>query len=152
MKSQNLDSGPVLGQLRQLKENWQGDPLEAMACRDFEEWLKLCVEVFERIGRFDESWRSDVLQGKTEYSAGADVLIRDFYGDWRDSCRRFEAQAAKFVETYGRVENLEEFNACWREVNGILTDDQEFFSDERLVEARDNTIDERRGESTTRSG
>ena len=131
--------------LKQIEnEPWKTDHAQAMRCREFEEWLKLCIETFERINRLDEGYRSSVYDKDVEYDAAWDETVLDLYRQWRHRVSGFPQVMEDLAKKYEHIEYSDEFLRCLLEVDGILTPDGEFFADGRLTELRERAIRETR--------
>ena len=129
-------------------EHWKTGHTDAMACYEFEDHLQSGIEIFDSITRFDEDRRLRVLKGQIPYDASTEQQIQGLYKDWLQP----SALAATILEHYeslfGDVKHADEFRSRYSEAKGIVTPDNEFFSDDTLVELRDAAIDEhRRGDT-----
>jgi hypothetical protein len=143
-----MATSTVKRQIDILDEQWKANHLEALSCWEFEDLLRLCVETFERIGRQDEGWRSAVFCGERPYSAEEEKGFVALYVAWRDVCKNFLGPLGHFEERDYRIECAEQFRACIREAEGILTPDAEFFDADTVARLRDEAIEEhRRGEA-----
>ena len=132
---------------RKHSESWEVTHDEAMACFEFEGLLALGIDAFEAINRADEWLRSRVASGKAKYDAVETAKIEALYQQWMQASDVILEMLAE-VEKQFEVCGAEEFRRCYREVQGILTPDEEFFAHDSLVKLRDEAIDShRRGET-----
>lgn len=127
-----------------IDEQWQANHLEAMSCWDFEELLRLCVETFERLNREEENWRHSVLCGGHAYSAEEENAFVALYAKWKDLCENFLAPLAHFEGSGFVIECADQFRACIREAEGLLTPDAQFFDGDALARLRDEAIEDHR--------
>jgi hypothetical protein len=126
-------------------ELWNRDHRLAMASADFEDHLAFGLKLFDRITEIDQSWRREVFSGMVDYDSGFDAEIRELYEAWNKPCDLNEAVLSWLESRFGPVNHAEEFRSHCREVKGILTPDDQFFADEKLVDLRDQAIDDLRG-------
>lgn len=134
---------------------WKADHAQAMLYFNFCDLLEEGVRLFNSICRLDENWRGDVAKKRTEYDEDTHSKIFDLFRRWAKIGRRIDEQLLPwFVQEYGGdVKSSKEFLACYREVQGILAKDEDFFNGESLSALRDQAIDEfRKGETLEFSG
>lgn len=132
---------------RRHAESWKDAHDAAMACFEVEELLALGIAAFDSINRADEWLREQVVAG-AEYDAGEDAKIEALYQKWLAGSALLAAILSQLEQRFEEVRGAEEFRRCYREVQGILTPDEEFFIHDALVRARDEAIDaHRRGET-----
>lgn len=136
-----------VSQYRDESKDWRKLHNGPLACLDFDLHLRFGLSLYEALNWADEKWHALVRSGKEEYSEKAVRQLRKAYADWHAPCE-YLLKALKYFEDLGyKVEQAEAFRTACREVAGILTDDEDFFADEALVQARDDAIDAfRRGE------
>jgi hypothetical protein len=128
-------------------EQWKQDHEAAMRCLDFEGLLAYGLSVFDFINRIDEAWRIKVYRNLVPYKPEVDKLIDELYHWWLRPCDRVMAQLVA-LEKHFDVEGGKEFRSACREVQGILTRDEDFFRHGRLTQLRDEAVDaNRRGEA-----
>ncbi len=132
-------------------EQWKQDHDAAMRCFDFEGLLALGLSLFDFINRVDEAWRVKVYRGLVPYDATMDQVIEGLYRVWLRPCDRLHARLAE-LEKHFDVKGASEFRAACREVQGILTRDDEFFTGDRLAELRDEAVEDHRAGSTEDMG
>ncbi len=125
-------------------ELWKADHERAMAFFCFDDHLAAGVQLFESITRWDEAWRSKVISGEQEHDPMVSQQIKEAYQWWLRPCAEIESQLDTFEREFGATENGEKFRRCHREAVGILTPDEEFFSDDALLRERDEAIDTNR--------
>jgi len=121
------------------EEHWKQDHQEAMRCFDFEEVLAFGLSLYDYLNRIDEAWRAKVHRQLISYDAEFDRLIEELYRLWLKPCDRILNRLTSF-EKHFEVEGAKEFRAACREVKGLLTPDEEFFSQDRLVRLRDEAV------------
>ena len=116
------------------------------------------------INEIDENWRKQIYDGQIEYKEEDEKRIGDLYKKWLlhkdeivEEITAFQDKAVKItvkrttaagtipINTISEFEKLrEEFLADCREVEGILTSDDEFFVGQKLADLCDDAIDELR--------
>jgi hypothetical protein len=117
------------------------------ATRALEELLALAVFTFERLARIDDEWHSEGYKGRP-YDPDVDAALSTIYQDWFEISQRTLRSLEEAEASGQKLEGAVEFRKCYREAQGMLTPDDKFFTDEALVRARDQAIDEhRRGET-----
>ncbi len=128
-------------------EHWEtGDDLEINRL-DFELLLRFGISLFETINFIDETWQLKVATEELDHSDESQNDIVQLYEWWLRPCNSLLAELKRFEDKDFVVTHAEAFRSAYREVYGILTPDEEFFSGEDLVTARDKAIDEHeRGE------
>lgn len=134
---------------------WKTDHEQAMLYFDFCDLLDEGVRLFGSVCRLDENWRSDVANGRIEYDKDTRARILAHFRRWATIGKRIHEQLLPWVVAkYGNdVEHSAEFLNCYREIQGILTDDKDFFVGDKLHDLRDHAIDEfRKGETLEFSG
>lgn len=132
------------GQIDIIDEQWKANHIEAMAFWAFEDFLRFCIEAFDRIGRQDEGWRRLVLRGERSFSADEEKELLELYSLWERTCSKL-LEPLSVVEKRGyTIECAARFRACVREAKGILTADEDFFDSDALAELRDRAIDDNR--------
>ncbi len=126
-----------------IEEQWKTNHIEAMQCWDFEDLLLYCIEAFNRIGRKDEVWRTEMLAGRLEYDPRHDEEIDRLYRLWLGLCRSIADELPRFEQRFVHLTNGDEFRRCLSEVQSILGDEDEFFTDPngRMAELRDEAIE-----------
>jgi hypothetical protein len=129
-------------------EKWKKDHEDARDCHVLELLLRIEVGHMGGINELDNRLRSLVLRGEAD-PAEAERVVTHLYQHWLRGADEILMPLLSQLEAKGyRVEGAEDFRAAYRQVKGILTPDDEFFADGRLVELRDNAIDAyRRGET-----
>jgi hypothetical protein len=128
---------------------WSDAHEAALHATDCEELLALGNFLFERINRLDESWRNAVYTGHWSDDRGFEKVVEGLYRSWSKAGEVLLRWLEQLEGQGFCVEGAEQFRRCCREVRGILTPDDEFFSGDAQVNARDQAIDEhRRGETT----
>lgn len=133
-------------------EVWRRSDDQTLNCFDFEELLDLGVRAFHKINKYDENWRRQVFAGTMPYAAETDEFVGLLYRVWSIPGETVLAELAKFEAKYEHVPNAIEFRRCCREVAGILTPDEEFFSSDRLTELRDQPVEEHLAGKTSEPG
>lgn len=126
-------------------EKWKEEHDLAMKCWEFEMLLQHGLSVYEAINIADETWRRHVLQKNAEYDPAVSKRITQLYKRWMRPCEHVMAELEVHERHFGVVEYADQFRRACREVKGLLTDDNEFFSGEKLTRARDEAIDAHRG-------
>jgi hypothetical protein len=127
-------------------ERWKQDHNAAMHCFDFEGLLAFGLSLFDFINRIDEAWRIKVFRNLVPYNPTVDEGIEELYHLWLKPCDRLLVRLSE-LEKYFDVAGAKEFRSACREVQGILTEDEEFFAHDQLVRLRDEAVEaNRRGE------
>ncbi len=133
----------TLGELaKSYQDAWLADHQQAMACLDLEEKIALGSFLFELITKVDERYRLQVLQGQEEYREEFSRSVLELYRQWSSPCRKALEEIAAMENSGFVLRGAETFRSQCREVQGILTDDHEFFDSDALAELRDKAIDE----------
>jgi len=123
---------------------WKKDHALAMGYYNFQDFLRDLVGLFDTITKIDEDWRWQVLRHETPYEEAVAESIRKLYESWHEACAAPVGMLPLFESRFGRVENAEELLVRWREAQGILTPDEEFFTGDALAGLRDKATDEHR--------
>jgi hypothetical protein len=129
-------------------EAWRLAHRSAMRCRDLEARLALGVFTFNQISRADEHWRKEIYAGNLPFADEDERAILDAYRTWAGTCDLYLKAIAELESQHYAVEHAEEFRQCTREVRGILTSDENFFSGEQLTVLRDEAIEAHRKGAT----
>lgn len=134
-------------QVELVTEQWKANHIDAMSCRDVEDFLRLAVGAFDWIVREDENYRSDVAKGSVQYDQSVADNILELFRQWRDACTHFIRRVEECERLDFKVEYASQFRSYLREADGILTPDSEFLSHPALVDLRDAAIDDFRAGS-----
>lgn len=127
---------------------WKADHRAAMVCYEVEETIALGNRVFDAIVAFDENWRRQVSRGELPFSPVLDSFIQALFRRWYVPCSGVLAAIENLRREGFAVKGAAEFLQRCREAEGILTPDAEFFSDDQLVQLRDEALDQHlRGET-----
>jgi hypothetical protein len=128
-------------------EAWKADYEDARDCHVLEFLLRTWLRLLEDIEDLDNKVRLLVLRGEAEVNA--EDAAADFYQHWFQAATKTLLPFLTHMEEKGyQVERAVEFRNAYREVQGILTPDGEFFSGEQVAGLRDKAIDaHRRGET-----
>ncbi|HKI35497.1 MAG TPA: hypothetical protein VKA46_26815 [Gemmataceae bacterium] len=131
----------------QQPEQWKQDHEAAMCCFDFEGLLAFGLSLYDYINRIDEAWRVKVYRNLVPHDPAVDKVIEELYRGWLKPYDRVLARLSA-LEKHFDVAGAKEFRSACREVQGILTPDEEFFIHDRLARLRDEAVDaNRRGEA-----
>ncbi len=122
-------------------EEWKGKHDAALRCLDFETLLSFAISLAEQIHRFDESWRLMLYKGLVTANERINEVIDGSYRRWLKPRDRLLQRLEQFEKEGFEVRGAAEFRSTCREVEGILTPDPDFFSDQALVQLRDEAID-----------
>lgn len=125
-------------------EKWKTGHDQAMDCLEFELHLLFGNSVYKAINFIDEHVRSIWRNGKKPYCKETDDTIFQLYQQWFGVGKEMEARLLAFEKEGFVVQHSKPFRKALREVSGILQDDAEFFSDEKLVKLRDEAIEQHR--------
>jgi hypothetical protein len=129
-------------------ERWAADHRAAMLCYEVEETIGLGNRVFDAIVAFDENWRRQVSRGELPFSPVLDGFIHALFQRWHGPSAGVLAVIEDLRREGFSVKGGDEFQYRSREAEGILTPDAEFFAHDRLVELRDEALDQHlRGET-----
>ena len=127
-------------------EAWKQDYKDANNCHILEFLLRTWLHLLDEIGELDNQLRLAVLQGKAE--PGEEGITEHHYRVWLQGAETVMPLLIDSERKGYQVERSEDFRNGCREVKGILTPDEEFFSSEGLVELRDKAVDaHQRGET-----
>ncbi|HEY5312125.1 MAG TPA: hypothetical protein VIK18_06380 [Pirellulales bacterium] len=129
-----------------------GDPVQsskpAIACFDLVDLIVQGSNLFDSINRLDNDWRMLVYSKVVPYSAAFERRVEKLYSHWLEASDRVSSLYAKLEAEYKLrgfdVELVDKLLRAIREVRGMLTPDDRFFSAQKLVDLRDAAIDESR--------
>lgn len=124
--------------------DWNAAQERATHCLEFELLLAHGLSLLGQVNSIDEKVRLKIFQGDVEYDARFDDLLTNFYQSWLGPRDKLLRELQSLEQEGFPVERAEEFRAACREVEGILTADDEFFTGDELVTLRDEAIDEHR--------
>lgn|GEM_PF-4487033 len=122
------------------KEKWYQDHKLAMACMECESFLQAAIADFYAINQLDEMWRIQIAENVVEYSEEFEDILTDLYKLWLQSKEKLLEQVDLFLEAEFEIKLAEKFRSACREVEGILTEDEDFFGDEKLGELREQAV------------
>jgi hypothetical protein len=125
-----------------LAEQWKSNHLDAMTCRDIEDFLHLAIQAFFWICRESDNAQQDILNGARPYSEEEYRGFHKMYAEWLNVCQCYVPHLEECESKGFEVQHAAKFRECLREATGILTPDSDFFSSDSLVILRDNAIDE----------
>jgi uncharacterized protein with von Willebrand factor type A (vWA) domain len=138
-------------------EQWKDDHDLAIVCCDVQEQLALLNYLFERINRADEAAREAVFAGRQDHSPEFDAELESIYRQWSEVSSKYLDIVGKLESQGFNVEGADEMRGRLREVAGLLTSDDQFFTPddagqssriEKLVQLRDEALAaHRRGET-----
>ncbi|HVA50529.1 MAG TPA: hypothetical protein VNH11_29560 [Pirellulales bacterium] len=119
----------------------------AMDCLHCEAFLQLGIDAFHWLNRADQQLRQEIYAGRLEYDAEVDEALGTLYRLW---LRPYE-DAEKWVAIQERrgykIDNLELFRDCFREVRSLVDSGDEIAGE--LAAIRDQAIEAHRsGDST----
>jgi hypothetical protein len=132
-------------------EEWKLDHEDAMLVFDVQDSLKMGLILLDRLNAYDENIR--LLGYKGDYSSdefGKHIEdIDGLYRRWLQTSNSFRNILDSCIEKGHSIDDADRFQAALDNVKDMLTPDDEFFSDPKLVELRDAAIDAHaRGETT----
>jgi hypothetical protein len=131
------------------EEPWQREHDQVKECFRLEDRLAEGVSVFQLISRIDENWHTHVSKNPSDYDADVEKAIARLYERWLRAAKADLEQIELMEGRYGTVQGADEFQRCCSEAEGLLTSDAVFFSDDALIDLRDNALDgHRRGDTT----
>ncbi|HEY5315832.1 MAG TPA: hypothetical protein VIK18_25105 [Pirellulales bacterium] len=94
---------------------------QAMKCRDCEAFLQLGIDAFNWIIRADQITRQAIYEGTAEFDhPSIENAVRQLCHAWLRPCGRAEAWVAVQHSRNFRVDNLEAFRACCKEMQAIV--------------------------------
>lgn len=125
-------------------EHWNSDHQNAMRCMEFELLLRHALNLLEQIHRADEKVRALIFRGEMEFDPAFEESLRAQYEAWLKPSPAVLARLERYEGQGFTVECAAEFRMACREVEGIVRDDAAFFSSDKLVQLRDQAIDEHR--------
>lgn len=145
------NSSPGFDSVRQRLEDygeqvdvWKNDHQRAMYCMEFELLLEHGLSLLAQLNSIDEKIRLKFFRGEVEYDSQYDDILTGYYQQWLKPCDKLLAELKSLKNEGFSVERAEEFRSACREVQGILTDDDEFFTGDALKVLQDQAIDEYR--------
>ena len=134
------------------KERWKSDHDEAMQCLELEEVLVFGMAVYHHINRMDEVWRLSVHRKRTAFDPKVERLIMKLYRVWLRVYTVLGKMLRGFEDAGYDVAGAEEFRAMCREIRGILTPDEKFFTDEAFFQMEDSALRLHRAGKTIQIG
>jgi hypothetical protein len=132
------------------EEKWQKDHGEAMQCLELEEQIAFGLTVYNLLNRVDEIWRLAVHKKKIQYKPDFDKAMTKAFRHWLVGSKKLAKIMARFKDY--EVTGSAEFRAACREVEGILTDDEKFFVDEKFTNLASAAIKSHRSGETAELG
>ena len=115
-------------------QRWeQAQTDEAMQVRDFEDFIALGMFWFARINHLDEQTRLEELRAGAAPDAKIHEGIVGLYRAWLDTGRGVVRVLESFKANRWEIDGAEAFRSAVREVEGILTPDDKFFTGEKLA-------------------
>jgi hypothetical protein len=144
----------VQRRIRNLEEElkvWRSNE-EARRYIDFCQIIGDAINTFMLINRLDELYRSLVFQGRCQYNESLNESIGDLYWQWVGLGRKIERLHERYCVHDRHEELAEQFKVCYREACGIVIPDEKFFASDKLVDLRDQALDEFAGGETLEYG
>src|SRR4051812_16798980 len=92
---------------------------DAMDCRNCEAFLQLGIDAFAWLVRADEIIRAGEFDGK-EHDASAEASIETMFRGWLRPCQFAHAWIKLQTDRNYKLDNLEKFLECEREVRSIV--------------------------------
>lgn len=128
----------------------------ARACFDLADLIVQGLAVLESIHSLDHDWRLLVYEKRLLYSEGFERRIGRLYQMWHetstDVLALYECVSNDYQKQGFETQPIERLRSACREIEGLLTDDEAFFKDQKLVELRDAAIDAHRNGKTIEVG
>lgn len=121
-------------------QEWKSEHDRAMQCMDFELLLQHGLSLYETVNWIDETWRSRMFAKNQAFDQEMADLVEDLYKWWLRPCDVLLEELRNLERDFS-VEYAEQFRSACREVKGLLTPDDEFFSGGDLVTLRDKALD-----------
>lgn len=124
---------------------------EANECVDCEAFLQLGIDAFDWLVRADIEIRKVIYRGRVQYEPEAAKIIQDLLVDWLKPCKVADEWIAVQLKRGYKVDNLERFRECEKEVRAIVGSQERNHSmsdalrklrDEALIEHRDGQTSE----------
>jgi hypothetical protein len=125
-------------------EPWKEDHDEAMVCFHVEDAISWGNVLFKGLSEEDAAWHTYVLESKIEYDEAYQKELLEAYQAWLGASMRLLPLVERLEESGFEVRGSEQFRRNCAETKGILTDDDQFFVGEALINLRDEAIDEHR--------
>lgn len=125
-------------------EDWNNDHERALHCMEFELLLGHGLSLLSQVNTIDEKIRLKMFREEIEYDARFDDVLENYYKWWLKPCDKLLKELNLLEQEGFSIERAGEFRAACREVQGILTVDNQFFSGNALTDLRDQAIDEHR--------
>ncbi|QDT67078.1 hypothetical protein [Calycomorphotria hydatis] len=129
-------------------EQWQVDHELAMICYDVEEKLAVGLCIYGIVNDLDEAYRLAVAEGELEYLESFDETMLTIFGWWLRPCDKLIREINYLQDKGHTIERADEFITATREVRGILTPDDQFFTGKTLTELCDQAIDDHQAGKT----
>jgi hypothetical protein len=136
---------------RETPEQWKSDHDMAMLCYDVQDSIAVGLLILKWLDELDELVTAKSLRKETPEEESkkmcADVEI--LYREWEKASLDHLDFVVMLRQKGFRVDRADELEEAIRTVRKMLTPDQDFFTDSKLVAARDSAMDAHVGGETT---
>jgi hypothetical protein len=105
-------------------------------------FIRQGLEVLEGVHRSDTAFRLRLFENKAEIAE--ESIILDQYRGWLNSARLVLKHLDRVERDGGRIESAPRFRKAVQEIEGVLTDDADFFAGEPLEQLGRSALDEHR--------
>lgn len=137
-------------------ETVRADVPAALACFDLADLVVQGAAVLDSIHCLDHDWRFSVFEKRLVYSEAFERRIARLYQVWyetsTDVIALYDCLSSDYQKQGFNLQAVERLRSACREVAGLLTDDEAFFTHPKLVALRDAAIDAHRNGQTIEVG
>ena len=117
--------------------------------RILEDSITVANHTFRQLSGKDAAWHAEVFDNAIPFDPSEERSLGDAYRRWLDPRDEVIVAIEAFEAAYGPLRGADELRRNYREVLGVLADDNEFFAGPDLAEKCDAAIDAQRSGKTT---
>jgi hypothetical protein len=132
--------------------SWKHANDAALFCTELEEVLVFGMAVYHHINRMDEVWRLNIHRQRIAYDPKAEKRITMLYRAWLKVYTALGKILAALEEADYDVAGAQEYRAMGREIHGILTPDEKFFTSDAFLQLEADAIRAHRQGKTVEIG
>ncbi len=132
----------------ECQDQWKKDHVEAMNCFRLEELVAFGLSIYHFLNRIDEAWRIKVHKKLVGFDHKVEERLISLYRSWLRLSRRLKESISRFEKAKFDVVGADEFRGACREVQGILTQDSDFFADQEFRKLQNEAAKEHSARKT----
>jgi hypothetical protein len=103
-----------------FEETWKPAHAEAMACRDFEEFLAEAAKVFQLIEAIAKLRRKYIFRGLEEHLPEEDAAEKALYSMWLQGVESKISDLEALETTFGAIEGADQVRECVERARAFL--------------------------------